>query len=142
MEDCVTMAVVAVIRIKGHVGIRPDIKKTLESLKLDKAFKAALFNESDVLYGMLKKAQRYLTWGTPNKQTILTLLKKAGVGGEDVETLAEKLAKGEEKLSTPVYVSLHPPSQGFKNTVKRSYRYKGEYGDRGEAINDLIRRMV
>lgn len=136
------MALVAVIRIKGHVGIKPEIKKTLESLKLDKAFKAALFNESDTLNGMLKKAQRYLTWGRPNKHTILTLLKKAGVGGEDVETFAEKLEKGEEKLSQPVYVSLHPPSQGFKNTVKRSYRYKGEYGDRGEAINELIRRMV
>ncbi|BAJ50340.1 large subunit ribosomal protein L30 [Candidatus Caldarchaeum subterraneum] len=136
------MALVAVIRIKGHVGIKPEIKKTLESLKLDKAFKAALFNESDTLNGMLKKAQRYLTWGRPNKHTILTLLKKAGVGGEDVETFAEKLEKGEEKLSQPVYVSLHPPSQGFKNTVKRSYKYKGEYGDRGEAINELIRRMV
>jgi large subunit ribosomal protein L30 len=136
------MAIVAVVRIKGHVGTAPDVRKTLESLKLDEAFKAALFNETDTLVGMLKKAQRYLTWGNPNKQTILTLLKKAGIDGENLETLAEKLAKGEEKLSTPVYVSLHPPSQGFKNTVKRSYRYKGEYGDRGEAINDLIRRMV
>ncbi|MEM4220530.1 MAG: uL30 family ribosomal protein, partial [Candidatus Caldarchaeum sp.] len=100
------MPVVAVVRIKGNVGIDPDVKKTLESLKLEKAFTAALFNHSQSLEGMLKKAQRYLTWGKPNKQTIFTLLKRSGYAGDDLVSFAEKLERDEEKLLHPVYVNL------------------------------------
>jgi len=41
----------------------------------------------------------------------------------------------------PVF-RLHPPRKGFKGSIKKSYRAGGEAGYRGEAINDLIRRMV
>lgn len=136
------MTVVAVVRIKGSVGIDPDIEKTLQSLRLDKAFTAALYNQSDSLEGMLKKAQRYLTWGKPNKQTIFTFLKKSGINVEDLNRFSAKLHEGEEKLPHPIFVSLHPPKKGFKRSVKRAYNSKGEYGDRGEGINELIRKMV
>jgi large subunit ribosomal protein L30 len=36
---------------------------------------------------------------------------------------------------------MHPPKKGFKRTVKRPYRDRGELGYRGEAINELIKRM-
>ncbi|MCS7110581.1 MAG: uL30 family ribosomal protein [Candidatus Caldarchaeum sp.] len=136
------MTVVAVVRIKGNVGIDPDVEKTLQSLNLRKAFTAALFQQSETIEGMLHKAQRYLTWGKPNKETIFTLLKRSGSFSGDLATLSEKLEKGEEVLQTPVYVQLRPPKKGFKGSVKRAYKSKGEYGDRADDINELIRRMV
>ncbi|MCS6784445.1 MAG: uL30 family ribosomal protein [Candidatus Caldarchaeum sp.] len=132
----------AVVRIKGNVGIDPEVEKTLQSLRLGKAFTAALFEQSETVEGMLHKAQRYLTWGKPNKQTIFTLLKRSGSFSGDLATLSEKLEKGEEALEMPVYVQLRPPRKGFKRSIKRAYKSNGEYGDRGDDINELIRRMV
>lgn len=142
MEDALGMTLVLVVRIKGNVGIDPDIEKTLESLELKKANSAALFPHSPSLEGMLKKAQRYLTWGKPNKFSIYTLLKKAGFKADDLMSYSERLEKGEESLPNAVHVVLHPPKKGFKRSVKRAYKSMGEYGNREEAINELIRRMV
>ncbi|MCX6643416.1 MAG: uL30 family ribosomal protein [Candidatus Bathyarchaeota archaeon] len=33
------------------------------------------------------------------------------------------------------------PKKGFKRTVKRPFRDKGELGNRGEAIDELVKRM-
>ncbi|MCS6769940.1 MAG: uL30 family ribosomal protein [Candidatus Caldarchaeum sp.] len=134
--------VVMVLRIKGRVGIDPDVEKTLESLKLDKAFAAGLYPLTPSLEGMLRKAQRYLTWGRPNSKTIYTFLKEAGYVAEDALKFAEKLEKGESSLDSPVLLNLRPPSKGFKRSVKRAFKSGGEYGDRGDEINDLFRRMT
>jgi large subunit ribosomal protein L30 len=37
---------------------------------------------------------------------------------------------------------LHPPRKGFKGKTKKSFRSGGEAGYRGEAINELIKRMA
>jgi large subunit ribosomal protein L30 len=37
---------------------------------------------------------------------------------------------------------LHPPSKGYKGKTKKGFRAGGEAGYRGEAINDLVKRMV
>jgi len=37
---------------------------------------------------------------------------------------------------------LHPPKKGFKGKVKRGYTAGGVTGYRGEAINDLIKKMT
>lgn len=136
-------SVLMVLRIKGNVGLDPEVAKTLESLRLDRAFKAGLYPSSPTLIGMLGIAQRYLTWGEPNKQTIFTFLKKAGYVAEGgLEKLAEKLEKGESSLEKPVLLRLRPPSGGFKRSVKRDFKSGGEYGDRGGEINELFRRMI
>ncbi len=133
---------VVVLRIKGNIGMHPDIKKTLESLKLRKVFTAALYPLTPELEGMLKKVQRYVTWGKPNRETIFTFLKRSKyVAEEGLERLADALEKGEEELSRPLFINLRPPSKGFKNSLKKDFKSGGEYGDRGEKINDLIRRM-
>jgi large subunit ribosomal protein L30 len=36
---------------------------------------------------------------------------------------------------------MHPPKKGFKTSVKRPYKSKGELGYRGEKINELAVRM-
>jgi large subunit ribosomal protein L30 len=39
------------------------------------------------------------------------------------------------------FFRLHPPKKGYRRSVKRPYNNKGELGYRGEAINELARRM-
>jgi large subunit ribosomal protein L30 len=37
---------------------------------------------------------------------------------------------------------LHPPSKGYKGKTKKGFKAGGEAGYRGEAINELVKRMV
>ena len=41
----------------------------------------------------------------------------------------------------PVF-RLRPPKGGFKGTIKKHFREGGETGYRGEAINDLVLKMI
>jgi large subunit ribosomal protein L30 len=68
------------------------------------------------------------------------------IGYKTLDELAEALYKTEVECKNlqdmkPVF-RLHPPSKGYKGTVKKSYRMGGASGPCGEAINDLIKRMI
>jgi len=110
---------------------------------------------------MLRRAQSIITWGEVSKETITLLLRKRGrlvgnkkftdeyakkIGYDSLDAVAEALYNLEVELKDlpgvkPVF-RLHPPRKGFKGSVKKSYSAGGETGYRGEAINDLIRRMT
>ena len=110
---------------------------------------------------MLKKAQSYITWGEPTKETVIRLLKERGrttgnkkltdehaqkLGYKNLEELAEAIYSLKVQLKDwkdvkPVF-RLHPPKKGYKGTVKKSWQAGGAAGYRGEAINDLIKRMT
>ncbi|MDJ0269379.1 MAG: 50S ribosomal protein L30 [Aigarchaeota archaeon] len=152
------------VRLRGHIGLHPDVKKTLELLNLKGANHATIIPDDEAHRGMLRKVEPYITWGEPNKDTILALLKKMEVKGDgrlsdevaeklglrSLEELAERLVQqdGETLLkklkrqNAKPYARLHPPRKGFKYSIKRPYKDKGEHGYRGQAINELIRRMV
>jgi len=131
--------VIIAVRIKGSIGMDPDVRKTLESLRLLKAYSAGLYPDNPHILGMLKKASRYLTWGRPSKQTLITFFKRAGLPAD--EQHVETLLKTEKALDRAVIIHLRPPKKGFKRSIKRAYRSGGEYGDRGGEIDLLLRRM-
>jgi large subunit ribosomal protein L30 len=111
--------------------------------------------------GMLKRVQSYVTWGEISKETLAELLTKRGrlagdkelteeyakkVGCNSLSDLAEAIANCKVDYSKlpqiqPVF-KLHPPRKGFKGTTKKNFRAGGEAGYRGEAINDLVKRMT
>jgi large subunit ribosomal protein L30 len=111
--------------------------------------------------GMLYRVQNYVTWGEVSKETVALMLKERGklVGGKkltdesaeklgykSIDALADAIASCKveyQKLPNvqPVF-KLRPPSKGFKGKTKKSFRAGGEAGYRGEAINDLIKRMA
>jgi large subunit ribosomal protein L30 len=111
--------------------------------------------------GMLKRVQSYVTWGEISKETLGELLTKRGrlagdkklteeyaqkVGAKSIIDLAGSIAEckvGFAKLPEiqPIF-KLHPPRKGFKGTTKKNFRAGGEAGYRGEAINELIKRMI
>ena len=150
-----------VVRVRGTVNVRGDVQHTLKLLRLNKVNHATLIPSTPQYLGMLQKAKDYITWGEASKETILTLLRERGriVGGEkltdeyvkkigfkSLEEVAEKIYSLELNLKDldgvkPVF-RLHPPSGGFKKTLKRGFSEGGELGYRGEEINRLIKRMV
>jgi len=149
------------VRIRGMSDISQETKDTLSMLRLTRNCHATLLDDRPAYNGMLRKSQHCLTWGEVSQESIALLLKKRGkvvgdkkltdeyakeLGYKSLDDLAEALFKVEVECSSlpkvkPVF-RLRPPKKGFKGKVKRSYAAGGEAGYRGDAINDLLKRMV
>lgn len=120
---------IAVILIRGLVGIRIDIKDTLKSLKLNKKHACAVIEESPVTWGMLKKVQDFVTFGSINDETLKELQDKRG--RPDLEGNIQNV------------FFLAPPVGGFERKgIKKAYTIGGALGDRKENINALIKKMI
>lgn len=103
----------AVIRLRGSVGVKHDIENTLKMLGLKRKHAMAILPRTDALLGMIRKAENLVTWGELDDELLGKLPKKA---------------------------RLKPPPKGFKN-IKKPYP-KGDLGYRGKEINELIKRMM
>lgn len=150
----------AVIRVRGEVDVNRDVQYTMSIMNLTRVNHCVIIPENDINKGMLQKAKDYITWGEVNETTLTEMIKVRGrLSGDKMitdEYLAENseftsvdmLAKailGDYKIrdveaAKPVF-RLHPPVKGYEG-IKRSYRNGGALGYRGEAINDLIMRML
>jgi len=151
----------AVVRVRGVSDISREVNETMKMLHLERSCHATLVNNSPAYLGMLKKARNYLAWGEISRETLTLLLKKRGrlignkkltdeyaqkAGKKALDELAEAILKGElefHKLPNikPIF-RLHPPSGGFKGTVKRGYAAGGVTGYQKENINKLLKQMI
>ncbi len=149
-----------VVRIRGGVDAHKTVEDTLTMLRMEKNNYATIIKESPSYEGMLRKAKDYITWGEPTAETIKILIEKRGrligdarvtdealkeLGHGGLDALVNAIATGEVEFSqlngVKPFFRMHPPKKGFKRTVKRPYNDNGELGYRGEAINELIKRM-
>jgi len=150
----------AVVKVRGTISALREARETLELLRLARTNNAILIDNRPSFMGMLYRVQNYVTWGEVSKETVALMLQKRGklaggkkltdesvetLGYKSIDALAEAIAKCKtqyQKLPNvqPVF-KLHPPKKGFKGKTKKSYAAGGEAGYRGEAINDLIKRM-
>ncbi|MDP8002652.1 MAG: 50S ribosomal protein L30 [Caldisphaera sp.] len=155
--------VYAIIRIKGSIGIDPKVERVLDDLRLRRNFVAVLYPESlNGIKNLLKEGQSAITWGEIDKDALIELIKRRGrfVGdkpitddllkekfGFGIENFADKIIKEElyyhklENKGIKPFFRLHPPSGGFKLSLKRLYP-QGELGYRGKLINNLILNMA
>jgi large subunit ribosomal protein L30 len=151
----------AVVRVRGIPTASSDVRRTLDMLHLCRTSHATLVDNRRAYVGMLRTAQHYVTWGEITKETLVALIKEKGrlmgdkkltdeyaqkAGYKTLDDLAEAIYKTEVDYKNlqsikPVF-RLHPPSKGYRGQVKKSYRMGGATGYRGEAINDLIKRMI
>lgn len=152
------------VRLKGTVGGSPDVKKTMESLRLERTFQARLLEGSASVRGMLRRVQTLVAWGEVNADILEALLRKRAEreGGDELDEefvklrlgkdgfadLAKSLVAGELGLKDlwraglkPRF-RLHPPKGGFKRSTRRAFTDGGELGYRGGEINSLVRRMI
>ena len=147
---------VAIIRIRGRVGVRRDIADTLKMLRLHRKHHCVLYRLTDSIKGMLQKAKDYITRGEIDEKTLKYLLKKRGrkvgdkrLSDEEVEKVFKEIVENEDVQPPKILMKHHikpvfrlaPPSKGFKKSIKQHYP-KGELGYRGEAINELLERMI
>jgi large subunit ribosomal protein L30 len=152
---------IAAVRIRGTVSAKREARETLRMLRLSRNNHAVLIDDRPSFLGMLEAAQHYITWGEASKETVSLMLKKKGsLGGKkklsdeyaqkngykSLDDLAEAIATGHAEYWNlpnvqPVFM-LHPPTKGFRRTVKKSYGTSGELGYRGEKINELLQRML
>ncbi len=151
----------AVIRVRSDIKVRGDISDTMKLLRLNKVNHCVIIPDDAVTKGMLQKCKDYVTWGEVNEETLAKLIMMRGklVGNhpitlkhikensahDSVVKLAKAIYEGKEKFADmkdakPVF-RLHPPLRGYEG-IKRSYKAGGALGYRGEAINDLIVKML
>lgn len=149
-----------VIRIRGTINVSQRERDTMRFLRVDRNNYASIIDDREDYKGMLQKAKDWITWGEPDVETVIKMLEKRGrlpgevrlteehvkgFGYKSIEDLANKLVNCEVGMhqieGLKPFFRMHPPRKGFKKSVKRPYRSKGELGYRGEAINELARRM-
>jgi len=152
----------AIIRLRGDVNVRPEIKYTLRLLRLHSVNHCVVVEENDYNKGMIIKVKDYVAWGNISEDTLENVLKDRGrlEGGKrlteeylrentslgSIKELAHALYEGELKMKDlmeykikPLF-RLHPPRKGHKG-IKRSVKEGGELGYHGDKINELLHKM-
>jgi large subunit ribosomal protein L30 len=104
-----------VLRLRGSIKIRHDIKDTLKILGLDRVNTLAVLPDDARTIGMIRKVDKFVAWGTLSDE----ILQEAG--GKKI-------------------IHLKPPKGGLKS-IKRPYP-RGNLGYNGNDINKLIKKMM
>ncbi|MEM4389824.1 MAG: 50S ribosomal protein L30 [Candidatus Micrarchaeia archaeon] len=153
MPECL-----AVIRVRGRTGIRPEVEATLRLLRLTRVNHLSLLPRSPSVEGMLRACKDYITWGeidaalvakllerrgrlSGNKRLTLAHLKAMNIASFD--QLAAKLVACElrpEDIGLKPVFRLHPPRKGW-GEIKRTFP-EGALGYRGRHIGELVTRMM
>lgn len=138
----------AVVLVRGMNKVKTPIKNTIKMLNLSHANQCVIIENNSINIGMLKKVKDYLTWGEVDDTTLNELVEKRG---EEFKARAED-SKGKIKYKkyfehkgkkVKKTFRLNPPRKGFgRKGIKVPFTMKGALGYRGEAINDLLKRMI
>jgi len=157
-EQCRSLVVV---KIRGTVRAQKETRETLEFLHLVHTNHAVLIDSRAAYMGMLQRVNSYITYGEPTKELVAMMLQRRArlsgdkklteeyiqkIGYKSIDDLAEAIVNCKvqfQKLpDIEARFKLHPPSKGYKGKTKKGFKAGGEAGYRGEAINDLVKRMV
>ena len=130
---------IAIIRIRGGINVRGDIKDAMAMLRLYRKNCCVVVNGSPSIMGTINKIKDYVTWGEIDDDTFKLLVEKRG-----------ELYKGRKKRfielggkKYKLFFRLNPPRGGFERKgIKVPFTKSGALGYRKEKINDLIKKMV
>ena len=156
-----------VIRIKGINHIRPQVKKILRLFRLRQLNNAVFIKVNKATMNMLKRIEPYVVYGYPNRKSISDLIYKRGYAKinhariplSDNTIIEQSLGKFGitciEDLIEEIYqvgphfkeansflwtFKMNNPRGGWRNK-NHSFQNDGDWGNREEEINGLIRRM-
>lgn len=114
----------AVVLVRGMVKVAKPVKDTLAMLNLHRKNSCVLLEDNPVNKGMLAKVKDFVTWGRIDEETLKELAEKRGKEGRK-------------------QFHLNPPRKGFgRKGVKVAFKVGGALGDRGEKMDDLVKRMI
>jgi len=156
-----------VIRIKGTQGVAPEVRKILDLLRLRQIHNSVFVKNNKATMNMLRMVQSYITFGEPNLKTVRELVYKRGFAKINKQRLPltdNKLVEDAlgkygivcvEDLIHEIFTvgpnfkyassflwpfKLSSPTGGYKQKGI-SYTEGGDYGNREEKINALVRQM-
>jgi len=140
----------AVIRIRGTVNVAPRIKKGLLMMNLKRANNLSLWKEDAHSLGMINKVKDYVAFGKVTDEVLKELIKERArpvIETEKVDSKKafEEIKKGKSLKEAGIknIFTMSPPQGGFeRNGIKTPFKLGGALGNRGEKINDLIKRMM
>ncbi|MBS3150985.1 50S ribosomal protein L30 [Candidatus Woesearchaeota archaeon] len=153
---------VAVIRIRGSIGLKKEIVYTFKLLRLYKKNYCIVIENTPYYIGMLEKIKYYATWGEINPETFKALLEKRGKLamkknltlqylnqklGLEFDTFTKEFFEFKKNLKDipglKLFFRLSPPRKGLEaKGIKVPFSQGGVLGYRKEKINDLIMRMI
>jgi 60S ribosomal protein uL30 len=157
-----------VIRIRGVNGLAPKPRKVLQLLRLRQINNGVFVRLNKATLNMLRLAEPNIAWGYPSLKTVKDLIYKRGhakinkqrIPISDNALIESKLGKlgitcvedlvheiytvgpNFKKASNFLwYFKLNNPKGGFRKKTNH-YVEGGDFGNREDKINALIRRMV
>lgn len=160
--------VALVVRIRGINHLPPQVRKILQLFRLRQLHNATFVRINRATLNMLKRVEPYVTFGYPTRKTISDLIYKRGFGKVNKqriplttnEIIANALRQYNiicvEDLINEIYTcgphfkeannflwsfKLASPKGGFNNK-RHPFQQGGDWGNREEAINQLVRRML
>ena len=150
----------AIVKLRGEVKTRQDIRDTLRMLHLDRINHCVIVPETPTYNGMIQKAKDYIAWGNITPETLAEMLENRGKleGGDDLTEeylgkntkfksfaeVAKAICEGSLLVTDipklkPVF-RMHPARKGLKGT-KRTFQEGGDLGFHGAKINALLTKM-
>ena len=155
------MVKLAIIKVRGSVNVRRDVKETMQMLGLTRINHCVVIDDTPTYRGMLQKAKDMLTWGEVEQKVLEQLIRKRGrltgdkrltdefiksqTPFQSLNEFAAAVHAGEAELKAlpglKKVFRLHPPRKGYKAT-KRPFKDFGDLGYRGGQINELVLKMI
>jgi len=156
------------VRIRGVNRLAPRVKRILRLFRLRQIHNAAFIRVNKATLNMLKHIDPYVTYGYPDRKTISQLLYKRGymkmkgqripivsnqiiesVLGKhnilSIEDLIEEITNigGSFKVANNSIwpFKLNSPKGGYREK-RHPYNQGGDWGNREQAINEFVRRMI
>jgi len=152
-----------VVRARSDVKVERSIRETMGFMNLTRVNHAVIIPDNPQYRGMLQKAKDYITWGEADAGVVERMLNERGrMAGNhpltdaivaehtkfsSIADFAKAIVAGEAEVKDIPELKrvfrLHPP-RGTKGWggIKRSFVVGGALGARGEAIVDLVERMI
>nr|QBH74295.1 60S ribosomal protein L7 [Carausius morosus] len=157
-----------VIRIRGVNQVAPKVRKVLQLFRLRQINNGVFIKLNKATINMLRICEPYITWGIPNLKSVRELIYKRGfakIKGQRIpitsnDLIEKKLGKLNvicvEDLIHEIFVvgnnfkyasnflwpfKLNTPTGGWRKKTNH-YVEGGDFGNREDKINELLRRMI
>lgn len=136
-----------VIRIAGEVKKKPEVRETLDRMRLRRKYSCILVKSHDKnMMGMIEKVKHHVAYGTVERDVLEKLIKHRGQGIDNKKfnagDVANEVINGKilSELGLKPFFRLHPPRGGIDSKIQ--FANGGVLGNNKEEINKLVERML
>lgn len=115
------MSKIAIVRVRGNVKVMKVFIDTMRMLNIGRKNHCSVMEGAPAIMGMIRKVKDFVTWGEVSDASLKLL----------------------EKKNRGRFYALQPPRGGYgRKGTKMPFAMGGALGNRGDKINDLLKRMI